>query len=383
MAFPRRIAIALESSGPGGAERMVLHLARGLQEAGREPVVVTLRSGWMTERAQGLGVPVWILPQARGLDPAWVLRLARRLRREEIDLLHSHEFAMNVFGGMAAVVARRPHVATLHGRAYATDRRRRALAYRGLRRGGMRLVAVSRDLAGYLAARLRLPVEALSVVPNGIPLPERRGPAGPAGEAARTDAQREARRETGLPVEARVVVAVGNLYPVKDHATLLRALAALPEDVHVAIAGRGEEEPRLRRLADELGLAPRCHLLGVRDDVPRLLATADVFAQPSRSEGLPLAVLEAMGAALPVVATRVGGLPEVVVEGETGHLVPPGDPEALATVLGRVLAGPDRGRSLGEAGRALAEREFSVRAMVERYLALYAAPRAKARPRRA
>ena len=362
-----RIALAIESSGPGGAEQTVLHLAEGLREAGSEPVIITLRPGWMTERAEQAGVAVWILPQASRLAPTWAPRLALRLRRERIRALHSHEFVMNVYGGAAALLARIPHVATIHGRRWVHEQRRRVLAYRLLRRAGMRLVAVSHDLAGYVAEGFELPLDALDVVQNGIPLPARADP------ALRSERRRAARVAAGLPLEGRMVLAVGNLYPVKDHATLLRATARLPEDVRVAIAGRGEEEANLRRLASELGLASRCQLLGVRDDVERLLAAADVFVQPSRSEGLPLAVLEAMAAGLPVVASRVGGIPEAVVEGRTGLLVEPGEPALLAGALEQVLADADRAASMGEAGRRRSEEEFSIQTMVQRYLRLYSA----------
>jgi glycosyltransferase involved in cell wall biosynthesis len=166
------------------------------------------------------------------------------------------------------------------------------------------------------------------------------------------------------------VVAVGNLYPVKDHGTLLHALSRLPA-TRVAIAGRGDEEERLRGLAVNLGLGDRMHLLGLRDDVETVLAAADVFVQPSLSEGLPLAVLEAMGNGLPVVATRVGGVPEALVDGKTGFLVPPGDPEALAAALKRVLDSADRGACMGSAARERAEAEFSVDRMTDRYRQLY------------
>ncbi len=121
-AFPRRIALGLGTSGPGGAEQLVLQLASALREQGATPVIATLQPGWMTERAQRSGFPVWIEPQRRGPDPGWVLRLARRLRRERIDLLHSHEFEMNAYGGAAAALARVPNVATLHGSVWGVER---------------------------------------------------------------------------------------------------------------------------------------------------------------------------------------------------------------------------------------------------------------------
>jgi glycosyltransferase involved in cell wall biosynthesis len=187
----------------------------------------------------------------------------------------------------------------------------------------------------------------------------------------KTRARAEARSALGLPADGALLVAVGNLYPVKDHATLLRAAARL-DGARVAIAGRGGEEANLRRLAEELGLAPRLHLLGVRDDVERVLAAADVFVQCSRSEGLPLSLLEAMAASRPVVVTRVGGMPDAVLDGEAGCVVPPGDPAALAAAIAQLLADRDRAAALGRAARARAEAEFSVEAMLERYRALYA-----------
>ncbi|MBK7947565.1 MAG: glycosyltransferase [Deltaproteobacteria bacterium] len=139
----------------------------------------------------------------------------------------------------------------------------------------------------------------------------------------------------------------------------------------VAIAGRGDEEPNLRRLAAELGIGSRVHLLGLRNDVDRLLEAADVFVQPSRSEGLPLAVLEAMAAGLPVVATRVGGMGEAVVDGETGMLVGAERPDELARALRSLLEDDALRRRMGIEARARAEAEFSVETMARRYVELF------------
>ncbi|MFO0687461.1 MAG: glycosyltransferase [Myxococcota bacterium] len=373
---PLRIALALESSGPGGAENMVVQLGLALKALGHAPIVVTMREGWMTERAAAGGLPVWIEPQRPGLDLGWVARFARRLVRERIDVLHSHEFAMNVFGGTAAVLARVPALSTIHGKHWIADRQRRAIAYRVLARLGVPVVAVSEDLAGYLASGLGIERARIRLVHNGIPMrpmpqASEGSRAGAPGEGVSDPAARAALRgSVGLPETGLLILAVGNLYPVKDHATLLRALPELG-DARVAIAGRGEEEPHLRRLAAELGIESRVHLLGLRNDVDRLLAAADVFVQPSRSEGLPLAVLEAMAAGLPVVATRVGGMGEAVVDGETGLLVEPERPDILAGALRRLLGDEALRSRLGRAGRARAEAEFSVETMARRYVALY------------
>lgn len=359
-----RIVLGLESSGPGGAETVVLRLAAALRERGDVPIVASLRPGWMTERSRAAGIETWIVPQRRGLDPRWIPAFARRLHRERIDVLHAHEFVMNVYGGAAARLARVPCVATIHGRNWATGHPRRALAYRVLRRLGVRIVAVSHDLARFLAEGLGLPAGALHVVHNGIPILE------PRDASTRARRRQEARARLGLPQGAKLVVAVGNLYPVKDHTRLVEALAAIPA-MHVAIAGRGEEETRLRAQAGETGVAARLHLLGLRDDVESVLDAADVFSQPSLSEGLPLAVLEAMAHALPVVATRVGGVPEAIDDGETGCLVPAGDSSALATALARLLDDASLRERIGSAARARAIESFSIDAMVRGYRALW------------
>jgi glycosyltransferase involved in cell wall biosynthesis len=361
----RRVALALESSGPGGAENLVLRLADGLRLAGHDPIVVTTRPGWMTERAEASRFPVWIVPQQQGMDPGWIPSFARRLRKERIELLHTHEFAMNVYGGTAALLAGVPSLATIHGRHWIADRPRRVLAYKVLRRAGMPLTAVSRDLARFLADRFRIPIDTISVVHNGIPIPPIVTP------AEREKRRMDARVALGIPSDGPLLVAVGNLYGVKDHASLLRAAAMLP-DVRVAIAGRGEEEEPLRKLAATLAIDKRTHLLGLRDDIDRVLRAADVFVQPSRSEGLPLAILEAMAAGLPVVATRVGGMAEAIVDGVTGLLVEPGDLAALAAALRTIVTTPGRSAALGQKGRARAAGEFSLDRMVDRYRHLYA-----------
>jgi glycosyltransferase involved in cell wall biosynthesis len=359
-----RVVLAIESSGPGGAEQVVLRLAEHLRARSIDAVIATQRPAWLTELAEQAGIPVWIDAQKPGWDPGWMLRLARRLRRERIDLLHAHEFAMGAFGGAAARLAGVRALVTLHGRLWVEGRRLRQRALRGLHLTGTGLVAVSRDLADYMARVARVPRAAVAVVENGIEIP-------PEPSAAEVAAVRASvRSELGLAPDATLLVAVGNLYPVKDHATLLRTLPGLA-NAHVAIAGRGDERPRLEALARELGVPDRVHLLGLRDDVRRCLTAADVFVHPSRSEELPLAVLEAMAAGVAIVATRVGGVPDAIVDDETGRLVEPGDVAALRRALADLLAAPDRRGSLGRAARRRVEERFSIDRMVERYQALY------------
>src|SRR5262245_33729463 len=288
-----RVVLAIECSEPGGAENLVVLMGDRLRAAGHDPFIVCHEEGWLTQRAAAFDLPVWIVPQKPGLDPAWPVRFARRLRRERIDLVHSHEFGMNVYASAAALLAGIPIVGTIHGRHRVAEKQRRILAYRLLRKLGLEIVVVSRDLAQFLSGRFALPAEAFRVIHPGIPLD------GAPEVPTDRDGRRTARSELGLPPDGTLVLAVGSLFPVKDHATLLRAVARLP-DARVAIAGEGGEEGTLRRLANELGITPRVHLLGQRDDVDRVLRSGDVFCQSSLSEGFPLSIIEAMAWGLPV-----------------------------------------------------------------------------------
>jgi len=182
------------------------------------------------------------------------------------------------------------------------------------------------------------------------------------------------RAELGLGPADRLLLAVGNLYPVKGHLDLVVALAQLAArhpTLHAAIAGRGAVEPLLRHEAAARGVTHRLHLLGLRGDIGNLLASADVFVLPSHSEGLPLALLEAMFTARPIVATRVGEVPAVLAEGNAGLLVDPGSPEQLTLAIDLLLGDAALARALGARAQARAEAEFHVSRMVARYADLY------------
>jgi glycosyltransferase involved in cell wall biosynthesis len=358
-----RIALLIESDGPGGPERMVAQLAGALQEHGLHPVVFAPAQGegWLARELAPSGTPIEHVPLDGPIRPRVAADLAEAFRRHRISLAHSHEFLMAVYGAWAARRAGIPHVITMHGARYYADRLRRRVALRtAITLSGATTVvsqALSRDLAHDLWTRHSV----LSVIPNGVRFVPRR--------------YSTLRRELGLGPDARLVVAVGNLYPVKGHRHLIEAHARLARhhpDLHVAIAGRGELDAELLALAAARGIGDRVHLLGLRSDIPNVLAGADVFALPSLAEGLPLALLEAMFAELPIVASDVGEVRTALAGGRAGLLVPPGEPAVLADALDRLLAAPPEARDL--AGRAAwrAVREYSLDAMAARYLAVYA-----------
>jgi glycosyltransferase involved in cell wall biosynthesis len=210
------------------------------------------------------------------------------------------------------------------------------------------------------------------LVRNGVPAP-------PPGDPDRI------RSELGIEAGQPVVVTVGFLRSEKAYEVLIEAAAQIAPSVpglRVLIAGGGPEEAKLQALIDDLGLGEVVTLLGIRGDVPDLLAAADVAVCCSDFEGGPLAVMEYMGAGLPVVATRVGGLPELVRDGETGVLVPPRDPAALADALAGLLAEPARREALGAAGRKLRDDEYGIDSFIGRLEALYERLLSEARPKR-
>ncbi len=365
-AGPLRVALLLESDGPGGAETMLLNLGEELRSRGHEvlPVGPAGRSGWLAARFRERGFRPESYVIRRALDPACARQITDMLRSHRIHVAHSHEFSMGVYGAIAARRAGSRHVITMHGGRYYAERGRRRAALRWAARRSAAVAAVSEATARDLRETLRLRDDEVRVVRNGIPFRE--------GKRA------VLRDELGLDDGELLLVAVGNLYEVKGHAVLLRALGDLQREGvapnvrwRLAIAGRGEEEERLRALAKEEGIAERVALLGFRSDVPDILAAADIFVMPSLSEGLPLALVEAMAAALPVVVSDVGGVPEVAAAGKEAVLVPAGDRARLAGGLAELLREPALRTALGAAAHARALRDFSVSTMCEAYERLY------------
>ena len=363
---PIRFAHLIECDGPGGAERMLASLVSALQSAGHENLVIlpAAGEGWLARELSSSGAAVEYFRLARPFSPAFASWLADLFRRHRIALAHSHEFTMAVYGAWAARQAGVPHLFTMHGGRYYAAQLRRRVALHLAARASTAVVSVSHSLARQLARDLWISPSRIVTVPNGVRPPRIEGTEPPL------------RRQLGLELDDRLAVAVGNLYPVKGHRHLLEALALLARRhpaLHVAIAGRGELEGALREHARELRVESRFHLLGLRSDVGDVLAAADVFALPSLSEGVPLALLEAMLSGRPVVASAVGEVPAVLGAGGAGILVPPGDAAALASALDSLLADPEAALRLGAAARVRANECYSFDAMLNRYLELYAA----------
>jgi glycosyltransferase involved in cell wall biosynthesis len=267
---------------------------------------------------------------------------------------------MAVYGAGASWLAGVQHVITMHGNRYYAGRWRRRLAMRAAVAGSGRTVAVSNSLAAHMSGDLGIARARIVTIPNGVrhAAPERL----------------TLREELRLAPSDRLLVAVGNLYPVKGHQHLIDAMALLSvrhPTLHVAIAGRGDlAEPLISRARD-LGIADRVHLLGLRRDIPSVLAAAEMFVLPSLSEALPLALLEAMFAGHPIVASDVGDVRAVLASGDAGLLVEPGDPQALAAAIDRLLTDPALARAIGERAHQRASSQYDISQMLARYGAIY------------
>ncbi len=357
-----RIAQLIESDGPGGAERMLIYLASELQAGGCYCLVIlpARGEGWLAREVAAAGLPMEPFDQRHPVSPSSARWLEATFRKHRITLAHSHEFTMAVYGAWSAWRTGIPHVITMHGGRYYANRLRRRLALRAAVALSTQTVAVSQELAAHLSRDLWISPSRVLSIPNGVP----RGSAG----------QPRLREELGLAPDDRLILAVGNLYPVKGHRYLIEALALLTNrdrKVHIAIAGRGELAETLRVQARALGVADRLHLLGFRSDIPDLLAAAEVFVLPSLSEGLPMALLEAMFARRPIVASDVGALRAALAGGEAGLLVQPGDPQVLAGALDRLLANPADAQVLAERAARRAAMEYDSEVMAARYACVY------------
>jgi glycosyltransferase involved in cell wall biosynthesis len=366
-----RIAHLIECDGPGGAEMIVAQIATTLQAAGAQNVVFLPAGGegWLAQQLEGSGVAIEHFHVDRPVSRTCARALQTAFRKHRIDVAHSHEFSMAVYGAWASWRCRIPHIITMHGRRYYADRLRRRLAMRLAVASSAATVAVSAPLARHLSADLAVPPKRVLMIPNGVRWVD--------PELVTL------REELHLDPDDRLLVAVGNLYPVKGHVHLIDALALLIDrhpTLHVAISGRGELDSTLMARARASGLERRLHLLGLRSDVPAVLAAADVFVLPSLSEGLPLALLEAMFAACPIVASDVGEVKVALADGTAGMLVEPGLPAALAAAIDRLLSNPQEAARLGERASAHARAEYDLSRMIHRYVGLYEA--ALARPDR-
>ncbi len=360
-----RIAHILSSFGMGGQERVALDLARAQRAAGHEVLALSLApppDGPLLGAFRDADVQVATVPKwGPSVDPSLPLRLAKLLASRNVDVVHTHNPHALIYGAPAAAMAQAASVHTKHG--MNPDGERRQWLRRTASRFVDAYVAVTQSLARVSLERQECAPERLSVISNGIDVrrfvPNRQ-------------ARLRVRAELGIPAEAWVVGSVGRLAPEKNQALLVRAVAPmLDPHRHLVIVGDGPERAALHEQVASSLRSEFVHLTGPRDDVPELLAAFDVFALTSSSEGLPLVLLEAMAVELPVLATAVGGVPDLVEDQVTGYTVAAGDATALTRQLAWLSSRPQQARRVARCARETVLAEHSVEGMTSAYESLY------------
>lgn len=354
----------------GGGESLALRLAAGQREAGHAVSVLAFTDGSLGEEFRAHGVDVALMPKKAGFDVSLYSRLALYFWSRRVQVVHTHDQQSLVYAAMPARLAGAKVVHTKHGDTLETARRMalRRLAARAVHA----FVAVSPATAETARRHREADPKRMQIIWNGVDL-----------EQFRPDpAQRVAvRRELGLREDAWVLGTVGRHEEEKDPVLLLRAaLPLLSERSALCLVGSGSLTEQLRRLQAELPGGRYVHILGKRRDVARLIASFDVFALSSRTEGLPLVLLEAMATGVPVVSTAVGGIPALLERNACGILVPPGDEGALRAALKSLRDDPELARSMGREALGLAK-AFSFEKTADAYLALYGEGRSAARSR--
>ena len=364
-----RILQLLATGGNGGAQESYTGLLLRLDRSRYDVRALSLSEGSAVHRLRRLGVAVEVIDEAD--DEAAIRSLAGWLRREEIDLVHAHMFRAEVIGTRAAVAAGVPVImATVHSSRVRSAEDVALLAK--LTPSMDRLIVPSDAIEDKVRAEGREGAR-FAVIPNGVDLSRFATPAPRCG----------IREELRIPAEAPLLGVIARLEAEKGHRFLLDAMPAILDgspDAHLLLVGEGSEADALRDRARSLGrvVAGRIHFTGRREDVSAITANLDVAVLPSLREAQGISILEAMARRVPVVASAVGGIPEVVTSGVDGILVPPGDPSALAGAVGALLADARARRRIGEAGyRTVADR-FSIDAQVRRIEAVYAEELARA-----
>jgi glycosyltransferase involved in cell wall biosynthesis len=365
-ATPPKVLLLAVGMGTGGAETLLRDSIPLLVREGFDMTLYSLkeegstleeirRAGYRARSLGGAGHPRWSL----------LLRLWSEMRRERFDLVHSHLFWANVASRLAGRAAGVPvQISSHHGTDGWPSPAHRLLERRTARFAD-RVLVCSEAVRRYAADRVGVPEKKLVVIPNGVD----------AGRFASRDTRDRTRDRLRLAPDSPVIGSVGRLdEPVKGFSILIEAMARVAERFPrcvCLIAGDGPARSTLEASARARHPEGRIRFLGERRDIPEILSALDLYVQPSRQEGFGLSALEAMASGLALVASSTGGLPEVVRDGETGDLVPPGDAEALAGAVASLLQDSERRRFYGAAGALRARREFPLDRMVARWADLY------------
>lgn len=362
-ATPTRVLYLSHAFAVGGAEEMVLNLVRHLPPSYVPAVACIHEAGPIGLEIERTGVPFKVLGLTPGLrHPFDLLRLRDFLYECQPDIVHTFLLTGSLYGRFAAMMARVPVVIGTEVNVYERKHALHARAERWLMRDTDAVVASAESVRDFYIRQVKADPAKVEVIYNAVDW----------AQLQATVSRDEMRASVEVPAGAPLLTIIARLTEQKGHRILLDALARTDlAHAYLLVVGDGPLRDVLERQAANLGLSARVRFLGARRDLGNILAATDVFVMPSFWEGLPLAMVLAMGAGLPVVATRVAGIPEVVQDGVTGLLVPPGDSGELGAALSRVVNGDTTRVLLGQAARAFVRPRFGVDGYVNAITALY------------
>lgn len=348
----------------GGAEEMALNLVRHLPPRFAPAVCCIHSAGALGEEIRGTGVPFTVL----GLNPGFkhpfdVARIRAYLSESRPQIVHTFLLTASLYGRFAAMLARVPVIIGTEVNLYEHKRRHHAVAERLLMRGTDRIVASAESVREHYIRQVHADPARVEVIYNAVDW----------SALDTTGSRDQVRQSIGVPLDAPLIGIIARLTGQKAHGVLLDAFHATSglAASHLVVVGDGELRDQLGQRAETLGIAPRVHFVGARRDLGNLLAASDIFVMPSLWEGLPLSLVLAMGAGLPVVATRVAGIPEVVKDGQTGLLVDPGHIAQLGDALALLVGDPLLRQRLGSAARDVVRPRFGVDRYVGSITGLY------------
>lgn len=362
----RKVGHFIDSDDPGGAETLVVEICSRLDKNSFSPVVLHFGNKWLEQKCRESGIPMVLVPgfsyyKSFKTLPVFSVIFSKFLRDNGVDLVHSHLFGSITGACLPTAISRIPHIGTIHDTYTIEEKKNRVHLLRAASRLGTRLVTVSGKMKERLEELGSFKGDVLRVIRNGVDL------------ARYGERQSEGIRERlGIGQSDFVLACVGRLVELKGHNILIEAFKLLKprRPLRLLIIGDGPDRKRYEELAARLGLGGTVQFLGQRDDVPALLGASDCFALASSTEGLSCSIVEAMAAGLPVVATDVGGNPELVQDGFSGYLVQYGDAATLAERLQSLIDDEAKRKTFGANSLEIAG-NYSMDEMMKEYTTNY------------
>lgn len=363
-----RILHLIETGGPGGAEKVLLNVVKNIDSRRFDSLVLLLRKGWLYQTLREHNLETRIIESNRAWDIGFLLKLSSLIRKEKIHLVHSHLPGINFYSCLAGRITKRPVIVTYHGKIGDGDEKGWKNIFKNfiIRNTAVQVVAVSDYLKEELINHMGIDQRKVTTILHGIDF-EAFGP---------TKNPLKLKQELGLSESTPLVGTIGNIRESKGYEYLIQSAKLVLEKVpNVLFLIVGEKEEKLfgdlSKLTERLGLKERIKFLGFREDIADCLNILDIFVLSSTTEGFSIATVEAMSLAKPVVVTDCGGPGEIVIDKQTGFLVPPRDPESLAEKIILLLKNKKLREEMGTKAQIWVRKRFSLEENIKNYESLY------------